>query len=68
MIGTSPMTIGKVCRLFRKTACNVFVVVKDGRPAGVGRILSSEQEREAQRLIMDRTADRLKLPHALRSR
>ena len=41
---------------------------KTGRPPGLGRILTSEQEKEAQRLIRDRTPDQLKMPYALWNR
>ncbi|MCC6839103.1 MAG: IS630 family transposase [Flavobacteriales bacterium] len=43
-------------------------VVKDGRPQGKGRILTREQERDAQKVIADRTPDQLKLPYALWTR
>lgn len=39
-----------------------------GRPKGVGRRLSSEQEREIQKLICDKTPDQIKMPYALWSR
>jgi hypothetical protein len=34
-------------------------------PQGKGRTLTSEQERDAQKLIMDKTPNQLKLPYAL---
>ncbi len=68
LMGMSTVTIGKIDRLFREGGLKAVEVVKDGRPAGKGRILESEQEREAQRLIMDRTPDQLKLPYALWNR
>ena len=68
LMGMSTVTIGKIDRLFREGGLKSVEVVKDGRPAGKGRILTSEQEREAQRLIMDRTPDQLKLPYALWNR
>jgi transposase len=39
-----------------------------GRPVGSGRTLTSEQEREVQRLIRDRTPDQLKMVYALWTR
>lgn len=43
-------------------------VERPGRPSGVGRTLSTEQEREVQRLIRDRTPDQLKMVYALWTR
>ena len=45
-----------------------MMVKKDGRPIGKGRTLTSEQERDAQKIIADRTPDQLKLPYALWNR
>lgn len=39
-----------------------------GRSAGVGRRLNTEQEREVQKLIRDKTPDQIKMPYALWSR
>lgn len=39
-----------------------------GRPTGVGRRLSAEQEREVQQLICDKAPDQMKMPYALWSR
>jgi transposase len=43
-------------------------IARPGRPSGVGRTLSAEQEREVQRLICDRTPDQLKMVYALWTR
>lgn len=43
-------------------------IERPGRPSGVGRTLSTEQEREVQRLIRDRTPDQLKMVYALWTR
>lgn len=43
-------------------------VHRPGRPAGSGRALTAEQERQVQRLIRDRTPDQLKLAYALWTR
>jgi transposase len=68
LIGMSTVTIGKIDKLYREGGLKAVEVVKEGRPVGKGRILTSEQERDAQRLIMDRTPDQLKLPYALWTR
>ena len=62
LIGMSTVTIGKIDRLYREGGLKAVEVVKEGRPVGKGRILTSEQERDAQRVIIDRTPDQLKLP------
>jgi len=43
-------------------------VARPGRPAGTGRTLTADQEREVQRLIRDRTPDQLKMVYALWTR
>jgi transposase len=43
-------------------------IERPGRPSGVGRTLSTEQEWEVQRLIRDRTPDQLKMVYALWTR
>lgn len=68
LCGMSTVTIGKIDRLFEKGGLNGVAVVKKGHPKGTGRILTSEQERDAQRVIADRTPDQLKLSYALWSR
>ncbi len=46
----------------------VVDVARPGRPAGTGRTLTAEQEREVQRLIRDRAPGQLKMVCALWTR
>ncbi len=68
LCGMSPVTVGKIARLYKAGGSKAIVVNKTGRPVGKGRRLTSEQEREAQKVIMDRTPDQLKLAYALWNR
>ena len=68
LCGMSTVTIGKIDHLYKKGGMRAVQVVKNGRPPGKGRILTREQERDAQKVIADRTPDQLKLPYALWSR
>jgi transposase len=44
------------------------MVERPGRPVGTGRALTTQQEREVQQLIRDRTPDQLKMVYALWTR
>ncbi len=44
------------------------MVQAPGRPKGKGRVRTKEQERDAQKVIADRTPDQLKVPYALWAR
>lgn len=68
LCGMSTVSVGKIDRLYKQGGWKAVEVVKDGRPQGKGRTLTSEQERDAQKLIMDKTPDQLKLPYALWNR
>ncbi len=68
LCGMSTVTIGKIDRLYEEGGWKAVEVIKAGRPKAKGRILTSEQEREAQKVIADRTPDQLKLPYALWNR
>lgn len=68
LCGMSTVTIGKIDGLFKEGGWSAVQVIKEGRPKGKGRILTSEQERDAQKVIADRTPDQLKLPYALWTR
>ena len=68
LCGMSTVTIGKIDRLYKEGGWQAVEVIKAGRPKAKGRILTSEQERDAQKVIADRTPDQLKLPYALWNR
>ena len=77
--GTSLKDTAALCEMSRTTVIaavkayqtggwKTVDVDRGGRPVGSGRTLSAEQEREAQRLIRDRTPDQLKMVYALWTR
>jgi transposase len=77
--GTSLKDAAALCEMSRTTVIaaqeayeaggwKAVDVDRGGRPVGSGRTLSAEQEREVQRLIRDRTPDRLKMVYALWTR
>jgi len=68
LCGMSVVTVWKIQKLHARGGLKAIVVRKTGRPVGKGRRLTSEQERDAQKVIADRTPDQLKLPYALWNR
>lgn len=68
LCGMAEGTVRKIKRLYAKGGLKAVLVKKDGRPTGKGRTLTSEQEKDAQKVIADRTPDQLKLPYALWNR
>jgi transposase len=55
-------------KAFHAGGWRAVMVDRPGRPAGTGRTLTAEQEREVQQLIRDRTLDQLKMVYALWTR
>ena len=55
-------------KAFRQGGWAEVALKPRGRPTGVGRRLSAEQESEVQKLICDKTPDQMKMPYALWSR
>ena len=68
LCGMSVVTVWKIQKRYEQGGFKAIVVNKTGRPVGRGRRLTSEQERDAQKVIADRTPDQLKLPYALWNR
>lgn len=68
LCGMAQGTVRKIKRLYESNGHKAVMVKKDGRPQGTGGTLTSEQERDAQKVIADRTPDQLKLPYALWNR
>ena len=64
----SRTTVIAALKAFHAGGWKAVEVDRPGRPAGTGRTLSAEQEREVQRLIRDRTPDQLKMVYALWTR
>ena len=68
LCGMSRNTVNEAWQRYKAGGWKAVRVWKTGRPVGKGRILTSEQEKETQRLIRDRTPDQLKMPYALWNR
>lgn len=60
----SPTVVIAALKAFHAGGWTAVVVHRPGRPAGTGRRLSAEQEREVRRLIRNRTPDPLKVVNA----
>ena len=64
----STHTVVEAHKAFRRGGWAAVKIKRTGRPQGSGRLLSSQQEQEIQRLIQDRTPDQLKMSYALWTR
>ena len=58
-------TVGGWWRIYQKEGRNALHVNKRGLKSGQGRVLTAEQEKEIQKMIIDKTPDQLKLPFVL---
>ncbi|MEW5804969.1 MAG: IS630 family transposase [bacterium] len=67
-LGVREATICKWLQLFKEGGTAALKVRKQGRPEGVGKSLTPEQETELKKLMMDKTPDQLKLAFALWTR
>lgn len=68
LCGMSRNTVNLAWQRYKAGGWKAIHVWKTGRPVGLRRTLTSEQEKETQRLIRDRTPDQLKMPYALWNR
>ena len=68
LCGMSRNTVNQAWQRYKAGGWKAVRVWKTGRLVGLRRILTSEQEKETQRLIRDRTPDQLKMPYALWNR
>ena len=58
-------TVGSWWRNYQKEGKKALHVNKRGLKSGQGRVLTAEQEKEIQKMIIDKTPDQLKLPFVL---
>lgn len=58
-------TVGSWWRNYQKEGKKALHVKKRGLKSGQGRLLTAEQEKEIQKMIIDKTPDQLKLPFVL---
>jgi len=68
LCGMSRNTVNEAWQRYKAGGWKAVRVWKTGRPVGKGRILTSEQDNETQRLIRDKTPDQLKMAYALWNR
>ena len=68
LCGMSEVTVRKIKKSYAAGGLKAVLVKPPGRPEGKGRTLTTEQERDARKVIEDRTPDQLKLPYALWTR
>ena len=68
IVGVHLGTVSKWCDIYEREGSKGIRVKKRGRKVGSHRTLTSEQEKEIQKLIQDKVPDQLKLPFALWTR
>ena len=66
--GVRTNTISDWVKLYKQHGKQGLKEVKRGRKKGYGKLLSSVQEKEIQKMIIDKMPDQLKLPYALWTR
>lgn len=68
LVGMSRDTVNDAWQRYKGGGWKAVWVCKTGRPKGLRRILTKQQEKETQRLIRDRTPDQMKMTYALWNR
>ena len=66
--GVRTNTISDWVKLYKQHGSTGLKEVKRGRKKGFGKLLSPTQEKEIQKMIIDKMPDQLKLPYALWTR
>lgn len=67
-LGLSCTGVFDICKRYAEEGSKALIDKPCGRPTGVLRSLTPEQEQEIRRLIIDRTPDQLKMDFALWTR
>jgi transposase len=68
-VGVHYLTVGRWVRIYQAKGLKALKASEQqGRPVGAGRLLSPEQEKAIQQLLIDKTPDQLKLRYALWTR
>ncbi len=67
-LGLSRTGVFDICKRYDQGGAKALVDKPCGRPVGVLRALSEEQERDIRRLVIDHTPDQLKMDFALWTR
>ena len=68
LLGVRTNTISDWVKLYKQHGKKGLKEVKRGRKKGYGKLLSSAQELEVQKMIIDKMPEQLKLPYALWTR
>lgn len=68
LLGVHKNSICQWVKIFKEQGNKGLKEVKKGRKKGDGKLLSNEQEKEVQKMIVDKMPDQLKLPYALWTR
>jgi len=68
ILGVRAATVSDWVNLYKQHGNQGLKEVKRGRKKGYGKLLCSEQEKEIQKMIIDKMPDQLKLPYALWTR
>jgi len=68
LLGIHKNTVNKWVKLFKQKGYKGLKEVKRGRKDGDGKLLNSKQEKEIQKMIVNKMPDQLKLPYTLWTR
>ena len=68
LLGVHKNSIYQWIKLYKEQGKKGLKEVKRGRKKGYGKLLNAQQEKEIQRMIVDKMPDQLKLPYALWTR
>ncbi|RLC17463.1 MAG: IS630 family transposase, partial [Deltaproteobacteria bacterium] len=68
LLGVHKNSIYQWVKIFKEQGKKGLKEVKKGRKKGDGKLLSNVQEKEVQKMIVDKMPDQLKLPYALWTR
>ncbi len=68
ILGVNLATISIWWSIYKREGAKVFKLGVPGKKEGTGRLLNKEQEKEIQRLLVDKTPEQLKFPFALWNR
>ncbi|MEA1874718.1 MAG: IS630 family transposase [Bacteroidota bacterium] len=68
LLGVHKNSIYQWIKLYKEQGKRGLKEVKRGRKKGYGKLLNAQQEKEIQRMIVDKMPDQIKLPYALWTR